>query len=284
MRLTTVRNGPTTSAGRIDGDRITLLPWRDLSLLLAHPDWRELAAADGESIPLEGATLDTLLPFPDKIICLGLNYESHILEMGRGKPEYPTLFAKYRSALIGPNDPIHLPSVSEQMDWEVELAVVIGKAGRNIPESAALDHIAGYTILNDVTARDWQSRTLQFLSGKTFEGTTPVGPMLVTSDELPTGGLGVQVRCEVNGQVMQDGNTSDLCFTPAFTVAYISQILTLLPGDIIAMGTPGGVGHGRIPPVYLQPGDVVRTSIAGIGEMVNLCLVGAGAERPVEAG
>jgi acylpyruvate hydrolase len=271
MRLTTIRTPTDTFAGRIEGDQIVQLPWRDLSHLLTHPDWRDLATADGEEHPLDRADLGTLLPFPDKIICLGLNYESHILEMGRQKPDYPTLFAKYRSALIGPNDPVQLPTVSSAMDWEVELGVVIGKAGRYVTEADALDHIAGYCIVNDVTARDWQRRTLQFLSGKTFEGTTPVGPVLVTPDELPAGGLGLRVRCEIDGEVMQDGNTSDLCFSPAATVAYISQILTLLPGDLIATGTPGGVGDGRKPPVYLQPGSVMRTTIDGIGELVNTC-------------
>jgi acylpyruvate hydrolase len=127
-------------------------------------------------------------------------------------------------------------------------------------------------VVNDVTARDWQRRTLQFLSGKTFEGTTPVGPVLVTPDELPSpDGLGLRVQCEVDGELMQDGNTSDLCFTPAAAIAYISQIITLLPGDLIATGTPGGVGDGREPKVYLHPGSVMRTSVEGVGELVNRC-------------
>jgi acylpyruvate hydrolase len=266
-----VRTADGTFAARVEADHVVQLAWTDLSDLLSQPRWRELATADGRQHSVNDVDLATLLPFPDKIICLGLNYESHILEMGRSRPEYPTLFAKYRSALIGPNDAVQLPSVSQAMDWEVELGVVIGTSGRYISEADALDHVAGYTIVNDVTARDWQKRTLQFLSGKTFEGTTPVGPVLVTPDELPAGGLGLSVRCEIDGEMMQDGNTSDLCFSPAATIAYISQIITLLPGDLIATGTPGGVGDGRDPKISLRPGSVMRTTIDGIGELLNEC-------------
>ena len=274
MRLTTVRTDTGHRAGRVEDDRVVLLPWDDLSHLLAQPHWEELAAAPGESRPLADHALATLLPNPDKIICVGLNYASHIAEMGRQRPDHPTLFAKYRGALIGPNDDVQLPPVSAAMDWEVELGVVIGRAGRSIPEARALDHIAGYCIVNDVTARDWQRRTTQFLGGKTFEATTPVGPVLVTPDDLfRPDGLGLRVQCEVDGQLMQDGNTSDLCFTPAAIVAYVSQIITLLPGDLIATGTPGGVGDGRNPPVYLQPGSVMRTTVEGIGELLNHCVI-----------
>jgi acylpyruvate hydrolase len=273
MRLCTVRTTDGTRAGRIDGDSVVLLPWPDVGAVLQQPDWRRVAAlTTGERIPRASADLATLIPFPDKIICVGLNYTSHILEMGRQKPEHPTLFAKYRGALIGARDPIQLPRVSDSVDWEVELGVVIGRAGRDIAAGVALDHVGGYCVVNDVTARDWQRRTLQFLSGKTFEATTPVGPELVTPDEVPLGASGLAVRCEVDGVVMQDGNTDDLCFGVADIVAYVSQIITLLPGDIIATGTPGGVGDGRTPPLYLLPGQTVRTSVDGIGELVNECV------------
>ena len=262
----------------MEGDRIVLLPWRDVGALLAEPDWQAAAVdagSDAPSVPRADADLATLIPRPDKIVCVGLNYTSHILEMGRQRPDHPTLFAKYRGALIGPRDAIQMPVVSDRMDWEVELGVVIGRPARNVAVDAALDHVAGYCIVNDITARDWQKRTLQFLSGKTFEATTPVGPELVTPDELPLGASGLRVRCEVDGVTVQDGNTDDLCFDVAAIVAYVSQIITLEPGDIIATGTPGGVGEGRTPPVYLQPGQVVRTSIEGIGELVNPCAVSA---------
>ncbi len=274
MRLTTVRTTNGTRAGRIEGDRIVLLPWSDVGGLLAEPDWRSAAldaGSPGETVAADLAERATLIPYPDKIICLGLNYETHIKEMGREKPEFPTLFAKYRGALIGPRDPIQLPPVSDRMDWEVELGIVIGRAGRFIGEEDALEHVAGYCVVNDITARDWQKRTIQFLSGKTFEGTTPVGPELVTTDELPLGAAGLMVRCEVDGVLMQDASTDDLCFSPAAIVSYISTIITLLPGDLIATGTPGGVGDGRTPPVYLRRGQTVRTSIEGIGELVNRC-------------
>ena len=274
MRLCTVRTVDGTRAGRVEGDEIVVLPWPDAGVLLAQPDWRRVAAqTTGDRIARPTADLATLIPSPDKIVCVGLNYTSHILEMGRQKPDHPTLFAKYRAALIGPRDPIQLPRMSNSVDWEVELGVVIGRAGRNIAVSAALDHVGGYCVVNDVTARDWQRRTLQFLSGKTFEGTTPVGPELVTPDEVPAGASGLRVRCEVDGVVMQDGNTDDLCFGVADIVAYVSQIITLLPGDVIATGTPGGVGDGRTPPVYLRAGQTVRSSIDGIGELVNDCAV-----------
>jgi acylpyruvate hydrolase len=273
MRLTTVRTPDGDRAARVEDDRLVLLPWADLSQLLAQPNWQELARSSGDSMPLADAELATLLPNPDKIICVGLNYTSHIAEMGREQPDHPTLFAKYRGALIGPTDDVQLPPVSVAMDWEVELGVVIGRAGRYIAEADAVDHIAGYCIVNDVTARDWQRRTTQFLGGKTFEGTTPVGPVLVTPDELfRPDGLGLRVQCEVDGELMQDGNTSDLCFTPAAIVAYVSQIITLVPGDLIATGTPGGVGDGRTPPVYLQPGSLMRTTVEGIGELLNPCV------------
>ena len=155
------------------------------------------------------------------------------------------------------------------MDWEAELAVVVGAPARHVDESAAELAIAGYTVLNDVTARDWQYRTLQWLQGKTFEATTPIGPELVTPDEA---GSGLDLRCEVDGEVVQMANTGDLVFGAAATIAYVSTILTLQPGDVIALGTPGGVGHARKPPRYLQPGQTLTTSIAGLGQCRNTCV------------
>ncbi|MGH9045912.1 MAG: fumarylacetoacetate hydrolase family protein, partial [Acidimicrobiales bacterium] len=203
-----------------------------------------------------------------KIICVGLNYRNHILEMGRDLPEYPTLFAKFRSALIGANDPIELCDAVHELDWEAELAVVIGSPVRNASEQAAAGAIAGYSVLNDVTARDWQRRTLQWLQGKTFERSTPVGPWMVTADEAD--GLSGEITCEVNGETMQRSDIGDLVFGPAKLVSYISSIVTLLPGDLIATGTPGGVGSAHKPPRFLGDGEVVTTRIAGIGECQNV--------------
>ena len=271
MRLTTVRTTAGTSAGRVEGDNVVLLPFTDVNELLARPGWAERARAAGDSVALDPAALAPVVPRPPKIICLGLNYMGHIREMGREPPAFPTIFAKYTNALIGPRDEITMPSIAEHMDWEVELGVVIGSPARHVSADAALAHVAGYTVVNDISARDWQNRTTQFLQGKTFEHSTPVGPYLVTADELPAGAAGLEVRCEVDGKVMQQDTTDELIFGVAETIAYLSQILTLEPGDLIAMGTPDGVGAGRTPPVWLQPGQTVRTFIEGVGELVNVC-------------
>jgi len=273
MRLVTIRTSNGTRAARLDGDRVIELDAPDVGSLLSDPDWARVAAAGGGAgRDLADADLATLVPTPSKIICLGLNYASHIKEMGRELPEYPTLFAKFPGTLIGARDPIVLPRVSEQVDWEVELGVVVGRRARHVSGDAAAAAIAGYTVVNDVSVRDYQSHTNQFLAGKIFEHTTPVGPALVTLDELPGGGIDLAVRCEVDGQVMQDSRTSDLLFSPAEIISYVSDIITLEPGDLIATGTPAGVGAARTPQVWLRPGQVVRTVVESVGECVNQCL------------
>jgi acylpyruvate hydrolase len=274
MRLVTVRTAEGTRAGRVEGGEIVELDWPDVAAVLAaNPDLAPVADLDGPRRPLDGADLAPLVPRPSKIICLGLNYASHIKEMGRELPRYPTMFAKFPRALIGAHDDIVLPAVSDQTDWEVELAFVIGRPVRHASAAEAEAAIAGYTVMNDVSVRDWQNRTIQFLQGKFFEGTTPLGPALVTPDELPGGGPDdLVLRCEVDGQVMQEGKTSDLLFKPVDIVRYVSQIATLDPGDVIATGTPSGVGAGREPPVFLQPGQTVRTTIEGVGELRNTCV------------
>lgn len=274
MRLRTVRiaDDRQTAAARQDGDELVLLPFSDVgALLAAGDDWPELAAAaDGERLPLAEAPPAPLVPHPNKIICLGLNYAGHIAEMGRPTPAHPTLFAKYDGSLIGAYDAIHMPPVSDDLDWEAELGVVVGRRGRHIPRERALDHVAGYTVVNDVTVRDWQHRTREFLSGKTFEATTPVGPALVTPDELPPGASGLTIACAVDGHTMQESNTADLLFDVAHVIAYVSTIITLLPGDLICTGTPGGVGAGRDPKVFLRPGQELVTTVRGIGELRNI--------------
>jgi acylpyruvate hydrolase len=193
--------------------------------------------------------------------------------MGRQLPEHPTLFAKYASALTGPTDPIPLPPESSAVDWEAELAVVIGASVRRVPTGDAGRAIAGYAVANDVSMRDWQNRTLQWLQGKTFEASTPLGPALVTPDELPGDPAvpDLDIRSEVDGVVMQLARTGDLLFGPAQCIAYISTFMTLEPGDVILTGTPAGVGMGRDPAVFLKPGQVGRIAIEGIGELVNRC-------------
>ncbi|HZU73176.1 MAG TPA: fumarylacetoacetate hydrolase family protein [Acidimicrobiales bacterium] len=269
MRLATLRRPDgSTVAARVEGDEVEELGAPDVrSLLLAGG---AAAAGRGPRHRLDEVDLAPVVR-GGKVICLGLNYRSHIEETARELPRYPTLFAKFTEAIIGPRDPIVLPSASDQVDWEVELGVVIGRPLRHADRNEASAAIAGYTVVNDISVRDWQNRTLQWLQGKTFESTTPVGPVLVSPDEIDHAGA-LAVRCLVDDQVMQEANTADLLFKPAEVVAYISTILTLQPGDLISTGTPAGVGASRTPPLFLRPGQVVTTAIDGIGELVNRCV------------
>jgi acylpyruvate hydrolase len=273
MKLATIRTPHGSAAVRVEGDRAVELGFPDVGTLLAADDWRDTAeAANGPAHDIATADLAPVIPRPDKIICVGLNYRQHILEMGRDLPEHPTLFAKFSSSLIGPYEDIVLPSVSSQVDWEGELAVIVGKRARNVTPEAAGAVIAGYAVLNDVTARDWQFRTREWLQGKTFESTTPLGPHLVTTDDPALSEDGaLKLTCEVDGEIVQQADTADLVFGPADLVSYISTIVTLRPGDVIATGTPGGVGHARKPPRYLREGSEVRTSVSGVGELHNVC-------------
>lgn len=271
MKLATLRTSGGTRAVRIDGNDYTDLGYDDFGQLLAEPDWRSRAeTAAGTVRPVEQPEFAPLVPDPGKIFCVGLNYRPHILEMGRDLPEYPTLFAKFADSLIGATDPIALPAESEQVDWEAELAVIVGTAVRRADADQAAAAIAGFSVLNDVTTRDWQYRTKQWLQGKTFEATTPLGPVLTTPEELD-GGLApaVSISATVDGEIMQKANTADLVFGPVELVRYISTITTLRPGDVIATGTPGGVGHARTPARYLTDGSRLVTEIGGIGRTDN---------------
>ena len=269
MRLATIRVAGGTRAVRLDADAAVELGADDLVEVLRRADWRTSARdADGPSHPLDGLDFAPLVLAPEKIFCVGLNYRNHILEMGRSLPEYPTLFAKFARALVGANDEITLPAASEAVDWEAELALVIGAPVRDAGPEEARAAIGGYTVLNDVTARDWQYRSAQWLQGKTFEATTPIGPWLETDDILAGG---AELSCELDGEVVQRADVGDLVFDPAELVSYISRIITLAPGDVIATGTPGGVGHARKPPRYLADGSVLTTRIAGLGDLRNLC-------------
>jgi acylpyruvate hydrolase len=274
-----MRTSAGTRAGRIDGGEVVELDAPDLGKVLASgPDWAErVADADGARHCFDDVDLAPVVPSPAKIVCLGLNYQSHVDETGGTRPTYPTYFAKYARALIGAHDPITLPDVSDEVDWEVELAVVIGRPARHVAESDAARFVAGVTVANDISVRDWQHRTDQILAGKTFEGTTPVGPALVTLDELPAGWGDLTLRCEVDGIVMQRGHTSELLFTLEHIIADLSQIMTLDPGDLLLTGTPAGVGHTRRPPVFLRDGQTVRTVIDGVGELNNRCVAEKGA-------
>jgi acylpyruvate hydrolase len=292
MRLATIRTGAGTTAARLDGDALIPLHAADVGELLAtaHSAGGDLATvlADPElagtvparavfadtgaaPIPLSEADYAPVVTNPAKVICVGLNYRTHIMETGRELPEYPTLFTKFADTLMGPNDDLVIPSVSEKVDWEVELAVVIGSPVYRASASEAQAAIAGYATSNDVSMRDFQRRTLQWTAGKIFQHTTPVGPFLVTPDEVGHA-TDLEIRCEVDGEIMQHARTSDLLFKPADVIAYISQAITLNPGDLILTGTTGGVGDARNPPVYLKPGQVVRCYVEGLGECVNNCV------------
>jgi acylpyruvate hydrolase len=272
MRLATIRTPDGTTAARLDGDVLVPLAAADVGALLADGGGPVAAERAGAApVPAGEARFATLIPQPSKVLCVGLNYRSHILETGRDLPEYPTLFAKFAQTLLGAHDDLVLPSVSDRVDWEVELGVVIGRPIYRATRDEAAAAIAGYTVTNDVSMRDWQRRTLQWLQGKMFERSTPAGPYLVTGDEVGDA-ADLEVRCEVDGTVMQQSRTSDLLFGPAEIAAYASQAITLLPGDLLLTGTPGGVGDARKPPVYLQPGQTLRTVIEGLGECVNRCV------------
>lgn len=276
MKLATLRlsgAAPATTAAILRGDTLVEIPgYADVGELLQVAGWKDIAeAAIGPEHEAATADLAPVVAWPEKIVCVGLNYRNHIKEMGRELPEYPTLFAKYPDALIGPRDDIELAPESDQIDWEAELAVVISKPARRISEAEAGNYIAGYAVLNDVTMRDWQYRSPQWFQGKTWEATTPLGPYLVTPDEFE---LGATMTGSVNGRVVQQVSTGDLVFTPEKLVSYISTIFTLRPGDVIATGTPGGVGHARKPAEYLADGDILVTEIDGLGRLENRAVKG----------
>lgn len=219
--------------------------------------------------PLADVRLGPPLRNPSKIICVGLNYHDHCREQGLDVPERPILFAKFPSAIVGPEDPITWPAdATQKVDYEVELAVVIKRIARNISPDEAQHYIAGYTILNDVSARDVQSADGQWVRAKSFDTFCPLGPYLVTPDEVGDPPQ-LDIRCRLNGEVMQDSNTRELIFDVPYLMAYISKTCTLLPGDIISTGTPGGVGVFREPPVFLKPGDVVELEIEKLGRLRN---------------
>lgn len=276
MKLATIRDGGSTRAVRVDGDVLTDLGSSDLGEFLARPDWREQAeAAQGDTYRLEDVTFAPIVPNPSKVVCVGLNYKSHIEEMGRPLPEYPTLFSKFADTLVGATDDISRPAETEAFDWEAELTVVIGADARRVTGADAEAAIAGFTVMNDITCRDWQFRTREWMQGKNWDSSTPVGPIMVTPDELP-GGVrpDLVIRCEVDGEEMQASRTSDLLFDPVDLVEYVSTMVRLRPGDLIATGTPGGVGNAREPKVFLHDGQSVVCEVEGIGKVSNTVVDG----------
>jgi acylpyruvate hydrolase len=243
----------------------------DVDALIAKGTLADAAAQVTQGDVVDMATVDYLPPLvrPPKIICLGLNYRDHAEESGLGIPDFPVLFGRFASSLIGHNAPIILPKVSSDLDYEAEMVAVVGKGGKNIAERDALDHIMGYSIFNDASIRDYQLRTPQWTAGKNFDNTGAFGPWLVTADEVPAGGAGLKIECRLNGQVMQSSNTSNLIFDVAKTVHLLSTFMTLEAGDVLVMGTPGGVGLARKPPVWMKEGDVCEVEIEGLGTLSN---------------
>ena len=265
MRLVTYEAGAGPRAGILRNERV-FGEWEgDLAALLRGPG---LDALDdgGDGIPLADVTLLSPVLTPGKIVCLGLNYRSHADEAGMEPPETPTFFAKYPNALAPPGADVALPAYSEKVDYEAEVAFVIGRRCKDVTEGGALDVIAGYTLLNDLSARDYQFKTPQWQPGKVFDGSAPCGPALVTPDEAGEHDQ-IAIRLELNGQTMQDATTGDLIHPIPAIVAYLSKLMTLEPGDLVSTGTPAGVGSVRKPRVWLQPGDEIVIESATLGRL-----------------
>lgn len=270
MRLGTVEHAGGARAAVQDGREWVLLDAADVGSLAASPDWRAQAAravADPDSTRLTGPRLLRPILRPGKVICCGLNYRDHIAETGRETPQYPTLFAKFADTLTDPDADITIAG-SQKVDWEAELAVVVGAEASRVDRAGATAAILGYTVANDVSARDWQSRTLQWLPGKAFDASCPMGPCVVTPDEFdPVAGAAIGTA--IDGTTVQDSNTRHLLFDAADLLAYVSAFARLHPGDVILTGTPGGVGLGRSPQRFLADGETVTTWVEGIGQLHN---------------
>lgn len=257
--------------GVLDGDGnvrslASIVPDFDPAALGSLPGALSNLSIDSLPICPTGMRLGAPLSRPEKIVCIGLNYRAHAVEAGMPIPAEPVVFLKAPSSLSGPCDPVILPANSSKCDWEVELGVVIGRTAKKIPASAALDHVLGYCIVNDVSERSFQlERGGQWTKGKSADTFCPVGPYIVTRDEIANP-QALQLRCEVSGRTAQNSNTSDMIFSVAEVISYLSLFMTLEPGDLICTGTPQGVGHGNKPPIYLKDGDIMTLSIEGLGE------------------
>ena len=275
MKLMMFKKGSGAALGVVEGDSVIEVGsgggnlYDVISGGPAALEAVKAAAAKGTKQPL--ASVKPALPIarPGKFLCIGLNYALHAAEGGHATPTYPALFPRFHSSLVAAGEPVIRPKESIQLDYECELTIVIGKGGRHIPESKALEHVFGYTMFNDVSVRDFQRKGAQWTPGKNFDGTGPLGPVVVTADELPPGASGLRIRTRVNGETMQDSNTSDMIFSTAKIVAILSEFMTLEPGDLIATGTPSGVAHARKPPAWMKAGDKVEVEVEGIGILAN---------------
>ena len=255
------------SDGRLPPDMLTFLRRGEPALQLA----RQVAENGTASTPVSDVTLLAPIPNPSKIVAIGLNYMDHCREQNVKPPERPILFCKFSTAVVGPGATIRWdPALTQQVDYEVELGVVMGRTARRVPAAEALDYVAGYTICNDVTARDLQHGDRQWVRGKSLDTFCPLGPWLVTREEVPDP-QDLSLRCTLNGQVMQDSTTAEMIFGVAYLIEFISRAFTLLPGDVIATGTPHGVGVFRSPQVFMKDGDVVTVEVEGLGQLTNDC-------------
>ncbi|MFC3228714.1 fumarylacetoacetate hydrolase family protein [Marinibaculum pumilum] len=277
MKLATFAIQDRTSYGIVTGGQVAdcgaalaaALP--DLKAVIAAGAFDRVAAAaaDAPKLPLDGVTLLPPIGNPDKIVCVGLNYADHQAEMGKFPADaYPVLFLRVPSSQVGHGSPLVCPKLSERFDYEGELAVIIGKPGRHIAEAEALSHVAGYSIYNDGSVRDFQQHTTQYTPGKNFKASGGFGPWMVTADEIPDPHA-LHLTTRLNGEVLQDADTSLMIHKIPKVIAYISQWAELLPGDVISSGTPGGVGASRKPPVWMRPGDVAEIEVTGIGTLSN---------------
>ncbi|MDA4846030.1 fumarylacetoacetate hydrolase family protein [Hoeflea poritis] len=274
MRFMVARDGQDTALYVVEGEDAYRVTGRggmdgtDLYGTIAGGPAQTAAAVEAakSGAPVPAASLSPALPFNrfGKILCLGLNYVDHVKEGGYEIPSYPAMFIRVPSSMMAAGAPMIKPDCSDRLDYEVELMVIIGRGGRHIREEDALGHVFGYTVFNDGSVRDYQRKTHQWTPGKNFDATGSLGPIIVTPDELPAGAAGLKIQSRLNGQVMQDANTSDMMWPVAKTIATVSEFMTLEPGDLIAMGTPPGVGHARTPPVFMFPGDVVEVEIENI--------------------
>ena len=258
---------PIGNAVAESGDLVALLQQGAPGL----DEFARLAHASTTTFDVGAVNVLAPLPNPGNVVGVGLNYKSHQKELGVEEPTEPTIFAKFINTIIGPGETIQIPEAApKRVDYEAELAVIIGRNARSVDASDALSYVAGYMVANDVSARDWQTKKPngQWVLGKSFDTFLPLGPALVTSDEVGDPG-NLEVTCRVSGEVMQIGRTSEMLFGVAALIAYLSQVITLAPGDVILTGTPGGVGMVRTPPRYLRPGDVVETSVEHIGTLTN---------------
>ncbi len=271
MKFATLYTAEGLQPALQDGDVWKLLDAPDVKSVLGQPV-SSLKFRQASAIAASAAKFAAPISNPGKVFCVGMNYHSHAAELGMPIPKYPNLWAKFTESMIGPSDDIHLPPPEESTsgDYEVELVIVIGRTCRRISEAEALGAVAGFCVGNDSSVRDWQVRTREIMQGKAWEHMTPTGPWLTTLDELAEPSA-LKMSVHVNGEIRQDSSTSDMIFSPAWLVAYISTFITLQPGDLILTGTPSGVGFTRKPPVFLRAGDVVRCEIEGLGIIENRC-------------